>query len=428
MSNIVLSVENVWKQYRLGVIGVSSLREEIERFWAKIKGKEAPLFKVGETNDRQNIRGRYVWALQDINFEVKQGQVVGIIGENGAGKSTLLKILSKVTPPTKGIIRIKGRIASLLEVGTGFHPELTGRENIFLNGAILGMTKNDIRKKFDEIVEFSGIGKYVDTPVKRYSSGMYVRLAFAVAAHLEPEILIVDEVLSVGDAEFQKRCLGKMQDVSSEGRTVLFVSHNMAAVHSLCSYGILMNQGKVKFQGNIDVAIKNYLNQVTIKNDNKTQIEKLLKLQDEFIEIISLKLFQKSVGDLLDNAFDSGEDICLQFVYRVKKEVIGLRIGFELQTLEGLIIFRSFHDDRHEELETIKAGTYCALARIPANFLSPKEYIINIAIGIHNYRWIVYNDCKLTICSSGVPTFNKPYGYIHEGVLMPLINWDYTPL
>jgi len=259
MSDIVLSVENLWKQYRLGVVGASSLREDVSRWLAKLRGKEDPTLKVGETNDRENLKGQYVWALQDINFEVKRGEVLGIIGKNGAGKSTLLKILSKVTTPTKGRIRTKGRIASLLEVGTGFHPELTGRENIFLNGAILGMTKNDIRKKFDEIVEFSGVGKYIDTPVKRYSSGMYVRLAFAVAAHLEPEILIVDEVLAVGDAEFQKKCLGKMKDVSSEGRTVLFVSHNMTAVQTLCNRGVVLRNGCIGYTASAHDAVAYYI-------------------------------------------------------------------------------------------------------------------------------------------------------------------------
>ncbi len=263
MSNIVLQVENLYKQYRLGLTGAGSLRDDVGRLWAKMRGKEDPTLKIGEANNRETIEGEYVWALQDINFEVKQGEVLGIIGKNGAGKSTLLKILSKVTAPTKGNIKVKGRIASLLEVGTGFHPELTGRENIFLNGAILGMTKNDIKSKFDEIVEFSGIGKYIDTPVKRYSSGMYVRLAFAVAAHLEPEILIIDEVLAVGDAEFQKKCLGKMKDVAGEGRTVLFVSHNMGAVSSLCSQAIVMKNGLVADNGHTEQIIRRYLTENT---------------------------------------------------------------------------------------------------------------------------------------------------------------------
>src|SRR5436190_15090923 len=232
MSNdTAIKVENVSKLYRLGQVGTGSLAHDINRWWHKLRGKEDPYLKIGESNDRtQKSNSEYVWALKDIDFEVKQGEVLGIIGRNGAGKSTLLKILSRTTSPTTGSVKIKGRVASLLEVGTGFHPELSGRDNIFLNGAILGMTRLEIKSKFDEIVDFAGVERYIDTPVKRYSSGMYVRLAFGVAAHLEPEILIVDEVLAVGDAEFQKKALGKMKDVSTQqGRTVLFVSHQMGS-------------------------------------------------------------------------------------------------------------------------------------------------------------------------------------------------------
>ena len=272
MSDTVIKVENLSKQYRLGNIGTGTLRSDVQRFWANLRGKEDPTLKIGQENSlastiKSSQNDDYVWALQDINFEVKQGEVLGIIGKNGAGKSTLLKILSQVTAPSKGRINVKGRIASLLEVGTGFHPELTGRENIFLNGAILGMTKTEIRSKFDEIVDFAGIAKYIDTPVKRYSSGMYVRLAFAVAAHLEPEILIVDEVLAVGDAEFQKKALGKMQDVSTkDGRTVIFVSHDMNAIINLCKRTILLNNGKVFKDGETHNVIAEYKNVKSVKN------------------------------------------------------------------------------------------------------------------------------------------------------------------
>ncbi|GEC77398.1 ABC transporter ATP-binding protein [Flavobacterium aquatile] len=258
----VIKVENISKAYQIGQIGTGTLSRDVDRFWkTKILGKEDPFLKIGETNDR-SIKGEsdIVWSLKDINFDINQGDAVGIIGKNGAGKSTLLKLLSRVTSPTTGSIKVKGRIASLLEVGTGFHPELSGRENIYLNGAILGMRKKEITRKLDEIIDFSGVERYIDTPVKRYSSGMYVRLAFAVAAHLESEILIVDEVLAVGDAEFQKKCLGKMGDISKgEGRTVLFVSHNMAAVKSLCNKGIVLENGKVLFSGTTDDAITHYL-------------------------------------------------------------------------------------------------------------------------------------------------------------------------
>lgn len=264
----VIKVENLSKAYQLGDFGTGTISRDLERYWARIRGKEDPFLKVGETNDR-TTKGEsdVVWSLKDINFDIEQGDAVGIIGRNGAGKSTLLKILSRVTSPTTGSVKVKGRIASLLEVGTGFHPELTGRENIFLNGAILGMRKAEIKRKFDEIVDFSGVERYIDTPVKRYSSGMYVRLAFAVAAHLESEIMIVDEVLAVGDAEFQKKCLGKMGDVSrGEGRTVLFVSHNMGAVQKLCNKGILLNNGQIVFNGSCKDAVYNY-GQNGIKTD-----------------------------------------------------------------------------------------------------------------------------------------------------------------
>ena len=259
MSDTIIRVENVSKLYRLGVVGTGTLSHDLNRWWHAVRGRENPYLKIGQTNDRtKKGNSDYSWALQDINFEVKRGEVLGIIGRNGAGKSTLLKILSRVTTPTTGTIKIKGRVASLLEVGTGFNPDLTGRENIYLNGAILGMRKREIDRKFDEIVAFSGIERYVDTPVKRYSSGMYVRLAFAVAAHLEPEILIVDEVLAVGDAEFQRKCLGKMKDVSGNGRTILFVSHNMKAVQTLCHKGLVLEHGRVKCLSNAEEALRFY--------------------------------------------------------------------------------------------------------------------------------------------------------------------------
>ena len=273
MSNTVIEFNNVGKQYILGTIGTGTLSQDLNRWWANIRGKEDPFLKIGDTNDRtQKGDSRFVWALRDINFKVEQGDVVGIVGKNGAGKSTLLKILSRVTSPTTGNIKIKGRIASLLEVGTGFHPEMTGRENIFMNGSIMGMTKAEIKSKFDEIVDFAGVAKYVDTPVKRYSSGMMVRLGFAIAAHLEPEILVVDEVLAVGDAEFQKKAIGKMQDVSKgEGRTVLFVSHNMAAVRSLCTRGVMLKNGTIDFMGSTPDTLDHYL-----KNTESVQRERIV--------------------------------------------------------------------------------------------------------------------------------------------------------
>jgi lipopolysaccharide transport system ATP-binding protein len=271
MSETIIEVENLSKIYKLGSFGTGTLSHDLNRWWHKMRHKEDPYLKAGEKNDRTaKSTSGYVWSLKDINFEIKQGEVFGIIGKNGAGKSTLLKLLSKITKPTTGEIRIDGTIASLLEVGTGFHPELTGRENIFLNGAILGMKTAEIKKNFDEIVSFSGVEKYIDTPVKRYSSGMYVRLAFAVSAHLEPEILIVDEVLSVGDSEFQQKCLGKMKDISArQGRTVLFVSHSMAAIRQLCTKGLLLEHGLQKAVGSIKDILSIYQEEETDAADGQ---------------------------------------------------------------------------------------------------------------------------------------------------------------
>ena len=299
--NTVIKVENLSKAYQLGQFSTGTLSRDLERWWAIMTGKEDPFLKLGEENirDKKGISD-IVWSLKDLNFDIQEGSVVGIIGKNGAGKSTLLKLLSQVTSPTSGKIKIKGRLASLLEVGTGFHPELTGRENIFLNGAILGMRKSEIIKKFDEIVDFSGVEKYIDTPVKRYSSGMYVRLAFAVAAHLESEILIVDEVLAVGDADFQKKCMGKMGQISQgEGRTILFVSHNMASVAKLCQKGLLLIDGKIAYSGNIDQTIDTYLNSNKLNlhsannNSKYFQLKDVSLIDDNYLDVFSLDVNKK---------------------------------------------------------------------------------------------------------------------------------------
>jgi len=286
-----IEFNNVSKLYRLGLVSSGTLSNDLKRWWQmSVLGKEDPFLKVGSVNDRSKAAdSEYVWALKDIDFKVEQGDVVGIIGKNGAGKSTLLKLLSKVTAPTTGIICANGRIASLLEVGTGFHGELTGRENIYMNGAILGMSKQDINSKIDEIIDFSGCERYIDTPVKRYSSGMTVRLGFAVAAHLDPEILVVDEVLAVGDAEFQRKAIGKMQDVSKgEGRTVLFVSHNMASIRTLCNRGILLENGSVCYDGEVNNAIDRYLNQNSIVESGL--IVDAIREKPSFLEIESIKI------------------------------------------------------------------------------------------------------------------------------------------
>ena len=320
--DVILKVENLSKQYRLGTVGTGTISHDLNRFFAKIRGKEDPYLKIGESNDRSSKgESEYVWALKDINFEVKRGEVLGVIGKNGAGKSTLLKILSKVTGPTTGSIKSKGRIASLLEVGTGFHPEMTGKENIFLNGAILGMTKKEINSKLDEIVSFSGCERYIDTPVKRYSSGMKVRLAFAVAAHLEPDILIVDEVLAVGDAEFQKKAIGKMQDISNEGgRTVLFVSHDMGAISVLTERVVVLNNGKVSFIGDTNKGIREYLSSSTNEHEYKAKPSNLKP-----------KIIEAKVTTSLPNYLHKyGEKIEFDFVINLPYKVDNLAFSFHV--------------------------------------------------------------------------------------------------
>ena len=314
MSLPVIRVENLSKSYRLGQIGTGTFANDLKLWWARTRRKPNPLLKIDE-KDNGSYDGEVVWALRDVSFEVQQGEVLGIIGRNGAGKSTLLKILSRVTAPTSGQIKVKGRVASLLEVGTGFHPELTGRENIYLNGAILGMTKEEVRRKFDEIVAFSEVEKFIDTPVKRYSSGMYVRLAFAVAAHLEPEILVVDEVLAVGDAEFQKKCLGKMGNVAKEGRTVLFVSHNMGAVKHICGQAIVFSHGAISSKGEINDAIDFYLTSSSLgENNNNSSSEHSERSGNGEIKIQNIEI-RNTKGIKID-AVSAGQtfDIYMDYV------------------------------------------------------------------------------------------------------------------
>ena len=324
----VIKAENLSKVYRLGLVGRGTLGDDLNRLWSRIRGKEDPFLKISETNNRsQKGNSEYVWALKDINFEVKEGERFGIIGKNGAGKSTLLKILSRVASPTMGSVKVKGRVASLLEVGTGFHPELTGRDNIFLNGAILGMTQNEIKSKFDSIVDFSGVERYIDTPVKRYSSGMYVRLAFAVAAHLEPEILIVDEVLAVGDIEFQKKCIGKMQDVSdNEGRTVLFVSHNLQAIKNLCQKTVILNNGELFASGPTEETITLY-NELArdIKIDAGTDIDnKQNRRGSGAVRFTSIEVLDVEGNTRFK--FEVGEKVRFKITYSVFKELNDLTI------------------------------------------------------------------------------------------------------
>ncbi|MBO6211897.1 polysaccharide ABC transporter ATP-binding protein [Algoriella sp.] len=384
--NIVLEVENVSKQYRLGEVGTGSLQHDVKRWWANIRGQEDPFLKIGETNDRtKKGDSDYVWALKDINFQIEQGQAVGIIGRNGAGKSTLLKLLSRVTRPTTGSIKYNGRIASLLEVGTGFHPEMTGRENIYLNGAILGMTRKEITRKFDEIVDFAGVERYIDTPVKRYSSGMYVRLAFAVAAYLESEILIVDEVLAVGDTEFQKKCLGKMNDVTKgEGRTVLFVSHNMASMRELCQEGIYMENGTVKHIGEINEAINIYQGDSEIKN------VWIGNLDNEFINVTKTTIYNENSDTVLDKC----EDIFIQIDLEILDDLKEIGIGFYLKSMYDDNLMRCFFND-YNELNNLKKGKHQIIFRIPADTLAEGSYKIIFDVSIPKIIEFTQAKCNL---------------------------------
>lgn len=381
---LALKAENISKQYRLGQVGTGTLSHDLNRFWHKMRGKEDPYLKIGEANDR-TIKGEsdYVWSLRDINFEIKQGDAVGIIGRNGAGKSTLLKLLSKVTKPSTGKIYTRGRIASLLEVGTGFHPEMTGRENVFLNGAILGMTRKEISRKFDEIVDFSGVERYIDTPVKRYSSGMYVRLAFAVAAHLESEILIVDEVLAVGDADFQKKCLGKMNDVTKgDGRTILFVSHNMTAIKELCNKGILLNQGQLVYEGDIIDTVVEYQKNSEIRNEYIHEGPIETALGNENIKIIEFSA-KPTQGDLLD--INSGVSVKLRFFNY--KPGINLDATFELRTYEEVAVFHTGAlITTNNDSETKE---YCIEFDIPKNLLNAGNFYFKLIFG-ENQRIPLY--------------------------------------
>ncbi len=398
MSDVVIRVENLSKQYQLGEIGTGTISYDLNRWWAKTRGKEDPFSKIGiNFSPTQTTNSDHIWALKDVNFEVRQGEILGIIGRNGAGKSTLLKLLSKVTKPSTGQIKLKGRIAALLEVGTGFHPELTGRENIFLNGAILGMTKSEIKNKFDEIVDFSGVERYIDTPVKRYSSGMYVRLAFAVAANLEQEILIVDEVLAVGDAEFQKKCLGKMQDVSTnEGRTVLFVSHNMTAINALCNKGLLLKNGTVENYGPIGECVKIYLN----NNAEQTKIN-LSDRKDRigngvfrFIEVILLNKYLKP-----QNEFLSGEEVNIMIRYKNINDMtlknvsiaIALNNSFDTQ----LTNMANYISDKTFETLPHDSTIICKIHKLP---LVTGTYSFNFFSRVNDdiSDWII-NTCALNV-------------------------------
>lgn len=404
MSDTVIQVANLCKEYRLGIINHHTLTRDLQSWWAKLLGKEDPNSPIG--SGPLQLEDRF-WALKDVSFEVKQGDILGIIGRNGAGKSTLLKILSQVTAPTKGEVRFKGRIASLLEVGTGFHPELTGRENIFLNGAILGMSKAEISKKLDQIVDFAEIDKFIETPVKRYSSGMYVRLAFAVAAHLEPEILVVDEVLAVGDAQFQKKCLGKMESVGKEGRTILFVSHNMQAIKNTCNNVIWLNEGKIFAHGKANEIVSDY-----IKGTNEISygIDDYIKSQDIQSDFMlnDIKIVQNGV---VTNHIENGCQLEIHIEYTIKKNIRGFRVYYDIIDDFDNILIRTYHDDNSDFEEVMTEGRYISKSVLPSKLLSPCNctFVLRATIesDFENYKCFIPAGLRIPLNVSWTSNVNR---------------------
>lgn len=422
----VIQAENIAKLYRLGQVGTGSIFHDINRWWYTLRGKEDPYSRVGEVNDRtQKGNSEYVWALKDINFEVLQGEVLGIIGRNGAGKSTLLKILSRTTAPTSGTIKVKGRIASLLEVGTGFHPELSGRDNIFMNGTILGMTRNEIRSKFDEIVEFSGVERYLETPVKRYSSGMYVRLAFAVAAHLESEILIVDEVLAVGDQEFQKKCLGKMKDVSQQqGRTVLFVSHVMPSVANLSTRLLCMQQGTLKHFTNPVEGIEWYHESNSVFDKKLFASENFKQQRNPYIELHDFYLTDAEGSR--KTAFTTDESIVVSLNCEIHQPDPLLTVGIGVYTVEGTQLFWSIHLEASNPLSLNKGRQFIQVS-MPSFYFNQGKFRVELIAAIHNKEWIfrpVFNAPFLSFSIYNHPDINNIWMEKRPGLLLPTIQYS----
>jgi lipopolysaccharide transport system ATP-binding protein len=430
MSDTVITVENLYKEYKLGVISHGTLYRDLQSWWARVRGKEDPNSLISMHHSQQTEEGNFL-ALKDISFEVKAGDRVGIIGKNGAGKSTLLKILSRITSPTRGTVKIKGRVGSLLEVGTGFHSELTGRENIYLNGAILGMNRYEIFRKLDEIVNFAGIEKYLDTPVKRYSSGMNVRLGFAVAAHLDTDILIADEVLAVGDAEFQKKAIGKMQDISTgEGRTILFVSHNMGAVRNLCEKGVVLQNGGIILNNSIDNAIEVYLHEVPAMEINSRESMKAAIANlpsDPSFKLFDVKLMQK--GKEIFTQASNAIPLEIEIRYEVLKKEKGLRVCFDLCDYMGDIIFRSFHDEDNDGIPTMEPGKYVSKVIIPGNLLGSTNYEIVIGVSIFNVRSCVGDGIRIPMSISNLSPYNRAYTEdTFRGKLGMVLRWHNTAL
>lgn len=429
MSDKVIKVENIFKEYRLGVIDSGYLIKDMQSWWARIRGRQDPNSKFGTQNNQNNNTNGSILALNDVSFEVKQGEILGIIGRNGAGKSTLLKILSRVTTPTKGSVKIKGRIGSLLEVGTGFHPELTGKENIYLNGAILGMRRYEIDMKLDEIVAFAEIEKFMDTPVKRYSSGMYVRLAFAVAAHLDPEILVVDEVLAVGDAEFQKKCLGKMGDIAQGGRTVLFVSHNMEAVKILCSKGMLLSMGRVNYYGSSDEAVSNYLqnkgNQITEVNNEDVNTAP----GNDYIRIKNASV--KSLSNDFSENISISDNFCIELEYwnKTSKKIIP---SFCIYDEYGHLLAPSFslysNNEETIDFENLTGDLINCKCFYPSGLFNTGMYSVNFLFFFwDDYHRTIYSQKQCLFFEiKDDPIVQQKLSHYHKppGILRLKLNWE----
>ena len=425
MSQAIL-IDNLSKLYNLGQVGTGTLSKDINRLWCKLRGKPDPYATLAEINDRTvSSNSGSVWALKDINLTVNKGEVIGVVGRNGAGKSTLLKIISGITSPTKGRIFFNGRLASLLEVGTGMHPEMTARENIFLNGAIMGMTRSEINKKLDDIIDFAGIVKYVDTPIKRFSSGMKVRLGFAVAAFLEPEILIVDEVLAVGDDEFQKRAVGKMKEVSKGGgRTVLFVSHNMVSVGELCQKVVLLDKGKIEFEGGVKEGINKYLFQGNeLETTNSFIPKKGTKIGDSTLLLKSLRILDHNFNSKFE--YSTEEDIYVEFGFQVFEPQINFRFILYVKDRFGQHVFTSMSTDLKEfRGYKLKEGEYTYRCKIPKLILRDGSYIVSVDGGIFGVKTIfkkaptIYFKVFRSNLIGDVSTENR------NGVICPVLEWE----
>ncbi len=419
MSETIIEIENLTKEYKLGVISHRTLYRDLQSFTSRIFNKVDPNSVIG--TDYARLRKGKFHALDNISLEIKQGDIVGIIGKNGAGKSTLLKILSRVTEPTSGHVKINGRIASLLEVGTGFHPELTGRENVFLNGAILGMRKKEIAAKFDEIVNFSGVEEFIDTPVKRYSSGMYVRLAFAVAAHLDPEILIVDEVLAVGDAEFRKKCLGKMSEVSKTGRTILFVSHEMSAISSLCNTGILLSNGKILKEGSVEDVVSEYMN-VVVKSSTGRFWRNDERPGDDIVKLNSIQLIDESLNPI--QVVLMGEKFGVEIIYELKENDFRINPGVTVYTSSGQVLCVSMPASK--QICTDK-NTYKAICWFPANLFNNDSF--SLRINSHSFyptqmHFDIMEAINFDVIEQNSNNRNIDYKDKMYGLIRPDLAWD----